>query len=66
MILDKLDTEIYTRPTTRFAGAADYPMRCARKAATLPNPAVGSLGKIEDDENMIENGLENGVKSLKI
>ena len=23
MILDKLDTEVYTRPTTRFAGAVD-------------------------------------------
>ena len=36
MILDKLDTEVYTRPTP-LQGAADIPMRCARKAATVPN-----------------------------
>ena len=42
-------------------------MRCARKAATLPNLRLEVWEKLkQDDENMIENGVENGVKSLKI
>ena len=39
-------------------------MRCARKAATLPNLRLEVWEKLkQDDENMLENGVENGVKS---
>ena len=42
-------------------------MRCARKAATLPNLRLEVWEKLkQDDEHMIENGVENGVKFLKI
>ena len=42
-------------------------MRCARKAATVPNLRLEVWEKLkQDDENMLENGVGNGVKSLKI
>ena len=42
-------------------------MRCARKAATLPNLRLEVWEKLkQDDENMFENGVGNGVKSLEI
>ena len=35
--------EIHTRPLTRYAGAADIPVRCARKAATVPTSIFEAL-----------------------
>ena len=44
MILDKLDTETYTRPTTRFAGAADvYIIEDALRASTAAPPPFGNF-----------------------
>ena len=37
--MDKLDTEVYTRPTTRFAGAAD--IQCAARAKPPPCQTCG-------------------------
>ena len=45
--MDKLDTEIHTRPTP-LRGAADYPMRCARKAATVPNLRQGGHEELKE------------------
>ena len=47
LILDKLDTEVYTRPTTAPRGGG-YPMRCARKAATVPNLRLEIGEEIEE------------------
>ena len=44
-----------------------YSMRCAPKAATVPNLRLEVRERLkQDDENMLENGVENGVKSLRI
>ena len=53
--MDKLDTEIHTRPTP-LRGAADA-MRCARKAATVPNLWLRSW---------IQHGVASCVKSFEI
>ena len=42
-------------------------MRCARKAATVPNLRLEVREDLkQDDENMLENRAENGVKPLEI
>ena len=42
-------------------------MRCARKAATVPNLRLEVWEKLKQgDENMFENGVEYEVKSLEI
>ena len=42
-------------------------MRCARKAATVPNLRLGIRKNTlkQHDENIIQNGIENGIKSLQ-
>ena len=42
-------------------------MRCARKAATMPNLRLEVQENLrQKDEHLFENGVENEVKSLKI
>ena len=65
LILDKLDTEVYTRPTTP-PGGGGYPMRCARKAATVPNLRLKIREEIEERlQNIFRDCFETLEKSCE-